>query len=79
MMIDIDDTTVLIADDAPNILTTVQSMLKVRYGSKFHFATNGSEAWRIFKKEPIGLAIFDYTMPTLSDVELLDRIREDWG
>jgi CheY-like chemotaxis protein len=70
--------TVLIADDAPNMIATVRSMLKVlKYGNKFHSATNGAEAWRILKKEPIDLAILDYVMPTLSGVELLSRIRED--
>jgi len=80
-MIDIEQMTVLIADDMPNMITTIRSMLKVlKYGRKFVPAENGLEAWRCLTKESdetIDLAIIDYNMPEMTGSELLTRIRSD--
>ena len=80
-MIDIQEMTVLIADDMPNMVTTIRSMLKVlKYGRRFIPAENGREAWRFLKKkteELIDIAIIDYNMPEMSGSELLTRIRSD--
>jgi len=77
-MIDIIEMTVLIADDMPNMITTIRGMMKyLNYGSKFLSAANGEEAWNILKKEPVDLAILDYNMPVINGGELLNRIRED--
>jgi CheY-like chemotaxis protein len=80
-MIDIHKMTVLIADDMPNMITTLRGMMKVlKYGKKFVSATNGKEAWRILKEdraEPIEMAIIDYNMPMMTGSELLTEIRAD--
>ena len=80
-MIDIQEMTVLIADDMPNMVTTLRSMLKVlSYGRRFIPAENGLEAWRLLKKksdQPIDVAIIDYNMPELNGSALLTRIRSD--
>jgi CheY-like chemotaxis protein len=80
-MIDVHEMTVLIADDMPNMITTIRSMMKaLKYGKKFIPANNGQEAWRLLKKEseePIDLAIIDYNMPMMTGSELLKRIRSD--
>lgn len=76
-MIDIIEMTVLIADDMPNMITTIRGMMKyLNYGGKFLPAANGEEAWNILKKEPVDLAILDYNMPVINGGELLNRIRE---
>ena len=80
-MIDIHKMTVLIADDMPNMITTIRSMMKVlKYGKRFIPADNGQEAWQLLKKkreEPIELAIIDYNMPVMTGSELLNHIRSD--
>ncbi len=80
-MIDIREMTVLIADDMPNMITTIRSMMKVlKYGKKFIPANNGQEALRLLKKEseePIELAIIDYNMPMMTGSKLLNLIRSD--
>lgn len=77
-MIDINEMTVLITDDMPNMVATIYSVMKVlNYGKRFMTANNGEEAWQILKKEPIDLAILDYNMPIMTGAELLSRIRED--
>jgi tetratricopeptide (TPR) repeat protein len=80
-MIDINQMTVLIADDMPNMVTTIRGMMRVlKYGQKFVPANTGLEAWRLLKKEreePIDLAIIDYNMPMMTGAELLTQIRSD--
>jgi CheY-like chemotaxis protein len=77
-MIDIIEMTVLIADDMPNMITTIRGMMKyLNFGGKFFSASTGEEAWNILKKEPVDLAILDYNMPVMNGAELLNRIRED--
>ncbi|MBW1740150.1 MAG: tetratricopeptide repeat protein [Deltaproteobacteria bacterium] len=77
-MIDIVKMTVLIADDMPGMVSSIRSIMKVLgYGKKFIPVTNGQEAWRILKKEPVDIAILDYNMPVMNGVEVLSRIRED--
>lgn len=75
-MIDFNEMTVLIVDDAPLMCKSIRGMLKVlQYGKTFYFANNGLEAWNILKKEAIDLAIVDWNMPVMNGGELLGRIR----
>ncbi len=78
IMIDINEMTVLIADDMPNMIGTIRSVMKVLgHGKKFIPASNGQEAWQILKKQPVDMAILDYNMPFMTGAGLLSRIRED--
>ncbi len=77
-MIDLKRMSVLIVDDMENMCRSIRGMLKVlNYGSGFRFAGNGLEAWTLLQKEPVDLAIVDWNMPSMTGVELLERIRED--
>lgn len=77
-MIDLKRMSVLIVDDMENMCRSIRGMLKVlNYGSGFRFANNGLEAWTLLQKEPVDLAIVDWNMPSMTGVELLERIRED--
>ena len=52
-MIDINEMTVLITDDMPNMIATIRSVMKVlKYGKRFMPASNGQEAWEILKADP---------------------------
>ena len=77
-MIDPRQMSVLIVDDMENMCKSIRSMLMVlKLGSKFFYAYNGLEAWKILKREEIDLAIVDWNMPVMTGVELLGRIRDD--
>lgn len=76
-MIDIVEMTVLIADDVPNMVTAIRSMLRhLNFGKTFMLAHDGEAAWNLLKKEPVDLAILDYHMPVMNGAEVLSRIRE---
>lgn len=77
-MTDLKEMTVLIADDMPNMINTIRSIMRVlKYGKRFLIANDGEEAWQILKKQPVDLAILDYNMPHMTGAGLLSRIRED--
>jgi CheY-like chemotaxis protein len=77
-MIDVKTMTVLIADDMPNILKAIRSMLRVLgYGKDIVCAYNGKEAWDALtaQDKKIDMAILDWNMPIMKGVEVLERIR----
>jgi CheY-like chemotaxis protein len=77
-MIDLESMSVLIADDMDSMCKSIRNMLNVmNYGSTYHFAFNGIEAWNILQAEKVDLSIIDWNMPAMSGVEVLGRIRED--
>ncbi|MBW1801994.1 MAG: response regulator, partial [Deltaproteobacteria bacterium] len=77
-MLDINEMTVLLTDDMPNMINSLRRMMKILgYGKYFFTAGNGEEALKILKKEPVDLAFLDYNMPMMTGVEVLKEIRED--
>jgi len=69
--------TILVADDEPVIRRTLTLMLK-RMGYTIIIATNGVEAYEIFKKERenIDLIMLDMIMPVMDGLEALKEIRK---
>jgi DNA-binding response OmpR family regulator/Tfp pilus assembly protein PilF len=77
-MIDLESMGVLIVDDNDGMCKSIRNMLNVmNYGSTYHIASNGLEAWNILQEKKVDLSIIDWNMPLMSGVELLSRIRED--
>lgn len=77
-MIDINNMTVLLADDMPNMIQSIKGMLKILgFGKIFLPASNGEEALKVLKKESVDMAIIDYDMPVMTGIECLREIRED--
>lgn len=77
-MIELNDMSVLIADDVEAMCKSIRSMLKIlHFGKKIHFAYNGQQALEILKQESVDLIISDLKMPVMDGIEFLDRIRSD--
>ena len=77
-MININEMTVLLVDDMPNMINSIQKILKILgFGRIFLHAGNGEEALRTLRKQPVDMAIIDYDMPVMTGVECLREIRED--
>ena len=66
---------VLIAEDDEITQLILENLLK-REGYKTFCAKNGKEAWEIFQKEKINMAIIDWLMPEIDGLELCKKIRE---
>jgi CheY-like chemotaxis protein len=70
--------TLLVADDDPDILTIVSSVLEVN-GYLVLRARDGNEAQRILTEALPDLAIFDLSMPGKSGLELCKSLRSQPG
>lgn len=66
--------TILIVEDEPEILRQMILMLE-RIAQRVIGATNGSEAYDVYRKENIDLIISDVDMPRMSGLELLKSVR----
>ncbi len=64
---------VLIVDDDDLVLQSLKMVLKAA-GYRVKTADRGSKALKILEKEEVDLVITDLKMPSMSGVELLDRI-----
>lgn len=66
---------VLVVDDEKTIVTIVSRTLK-KHGYSVTTATNGMEAWELFRKDPLSfdLIVSDLTMPQLSGVDLAEDV-----
>ena len=65
----------LVAEDESDVRNLLTLHLQDHAYNVFA-ANNGLEAWRIFQKQPIDLAILDVMMPGLDGFNLLRKIRE---
>ena len=75
-MIDINNLSILVADDMDSMRRSIRGMLKVMgIGSRIQNAQNGKEAWEILTESQIDLAIIDWNMPVMNGQELLECIR----
>jgi cyclic di-GMP phosphodiesterase len=64
----------ILVDDDPDVLESVSEFLTDE-GFQVHAFTNGYEAFRKFREEPVDLVLTDIKMPVLTGIELLDKIR----
>ena len=68
--------TVLIAEDNPDQMEILQTMLgQGRY--RLVCATDGEEAWGKLTSETVDIALLDIMMPKITGLEVCRRIRED--
>lgn len=70
--------TVLIADDEPNIVVSLEFLLK-REGHRVLVARDGTEALALVRAEHPQLVLLDAMMPGLSGFDLCETIRSDPG
>lgn len=68
--------TVLIADDEPNIVVSLEFLLK-REGYRVLVARDGDAALRTIQQERPDLVLLDGMMPGKSGFEVLQVVRED--
>jgi len=67
---------ILVVDDEPDILKTVNFRLK-KAGYEVLTAANGQEALAIIRKEKIDLVLLDLVMPVMDGYELYGIIKGD--
>ncbi|WP_374016033.1 response regulator transcription factor [Paenibacillus thiaminolyticus] len=70
-------TTVLIADDEPDIVSLLKLYLEAE-GLSVLEAGNGAAAMDMLRKEPIDLAIVDIMMPELDGYQLIKSVRKEY-
>ncbi|UTW09223.1 response regulator transcription factor [Pseudomonas benzenivorans] len=68
--------TVLIADDEPNIVISLEFLLQ-QEGYRVEVAHDGQEAWDAIQRQPPDLVLLDVMLPRLSGFDLCQKIREN--
>lgn len=68
--------TILIADDEPNIVISLEFMMK-REGHRVLVARDGAEALAAIRDERPALVLLDATMPELSGFDVCEAVRAD--
>ncbi|NQD91296.1 response regulator [Pseudomonas sp. CrR25] len=68
--------TVLIADDEPNIVISLEFLLQ-QAGYRVEVAHDGQEAWEAIQRQPPDLLLLDVMLPRLSGFDLCQKIREN--
>ncbi len=66
--------TLLLVDDEPNILSTLEWLL-VEDGYQIFTANNGKEALDLLKNQAIDVIVSDYRMPHMTGVEFLSEVK----
>jgi two-component system alkaline phosphatase synthesis response regulator PhoP len=69
-------TTILIADDEPNILISLEYLMK-REGYRVHLARDGQEALDVLRREKPRLVLLDVMMPRKTGFEVCQELRAD--
>lgn len=67
---------ILIADDEPNILISLEYLMK-REGYEVLLARDGDEALEVIRRERPSLVLLDVMMPGKTGFELCDAVRAD--
>ncbi len=67
---------ILIADDEPNILISLEYLMK-REGYEVHIARDGQEALDVVRRERPRLVLLDVMMPRKSGFEVCQELRAD--
>lgn len=68
--------TVLIADDEPNIVISLEFLL-TQEGYRVQVAHDGQEAWDAIQRQPPDLVLLDVMLPHLSGFDVCQKIREN--
>jgi two-component system chemotaxis response regulator CheY len=68
---------VLIVDDFASIRWILRNILKRNGFTNVTEAHNGKSALKVLKKEKFDLILCDWTMPVMSGLELLNKVRSD--
>lgn len=68
--------TILIADDEPNILVSLEFLLR-REGHRVLTARDGAEALDMIRRERPALVLLDAMMPELTGFEVCEAVRAD--
>jgi DNA-binding response OmpR family regulator len=71
-------TKILIADDEPNILISLEYLMK-REGFEVHLARDGLEALAVLQRERPRLVLLDVMMPHKNGFEVCQALRADDG
>lgn len=69
-------TAILIADDEPNILVSLEFLMK-REGYTVHLARDGVEALEVLRRERPRLLLLDVMMPGKTGFEVCQEVRHD--
>ena len=69
-------TAILIADDEPNILVSLEFLMK-REGYTVHLARDGEEALEVLRRERPKLVLLDVMMPRKTGFEVCQEVRGD--
>jgi two-component system alkaline phosphatase synthesis response regulator PhoP len=69
-------TKILIADDEPNILISLEFLMK-REGYEVHLARDGQEALDALRREHPRLVLLDVMMPRKTGFEVCQEVRND--
>ena len=69
-------TKILIADDEPNILISLEFLMK-REGYEVHLARDGQEALELLRRERPRLVLLDVMMPKKTGFEVSQEVRND--
>lgn len=69
-------TRVLLADDEPNILLSLEYLMK-REGYEVHVARSGIEALELLRRVRPSLVLLDVMMPGMSGFEVCQELRAD--
>jgi DNA-binding response OmpR family regulator len=69
-------TKILIADDEPNILISLEFLMK-REGYEVHLARDGQEALDALRRERPRLVLLDVMMPKKTGFEVCQEVRND--
>lgn len=67
--------TILIVDDEPSILTSIQRTLHAREDVRCLLASSAAEGLKILQEEEVSVVISDYLMPGMRGVDFLARVK----
>jgi CheY-like chemotaxis protein len=67
---------ILLIDDEPDLLDNLSLTLEMA-GYQTLTATDGIEAIKVLKNQPVGLILSDISMPCMDGYQLHDKIREN--
>jgi len=67
----------LLVDDEERFLATTRILLEKSDVKSIQTATNGGDALKILRKEPVDVVVLDVKMPGMDGVEVLRRLKQE--